>query len=92
MFLYSQMAGFPIFLTLFVVSQAANSTGNCKDILQGFLAGQMSSAVGSRSAENMKRAFLNFTHAIRVSMAEFKEKAEADIRMIQGKIAFQNDS
>lgn len=65
--------------------QAANPTENCKDILQDFLAGRISPAVGTRQSINMKRAFQNFTHA----MAEFKEKTEADIRMIKGKLYFK---
>lgn len=79
------MTSVPIFLTLFAMSKAANPTENCKDILQDFLAGRISSAVGTRQSINMNRAFQNFTHAMRVSMAEFKEKTEADIRMIKEK-------
>lgn len=71
------------------MSQTANPTENCKDILQDFLAGRISSAVGTRQSRNMNRAFQNFTHAMRVSMAEFKEKTEADIRMIKGKLYFK---
>lgn len=70
------------------MSQGENPTGNCKDILQGFLAGRISSAVRTRQSMNMNRAFQNFTHAMRVSMAELKEKTEADIRMIKSKLYF----
>lgn len=62
------------------MSQAANSTGNCRDLFQCFLSGQISSAVRARQAENKTHAIHNFTNAMKFSMVEFKEKAEAYIR------------
>lgn len=58
------------------MSQAANSTGNCIDILQGFL------QAGFSTVWTVKQKY-------KTCIPE--EKADA-IRMIQGKIVFQNES
>lgn len=73
---YLQMTDFLVFND----GQAANSTGNCKNLFQCFLSGLISSAVKARQAENKTHAIHNFTNAMRFSMVEFKEKAEAYIR------------
>lgn len=69
-------------LLLVVVTQAETNTGSCKDMLQGYLTGQLSSALGTYQVEALRKEFKSFTDVIEKSMRELKEnmKSEEKIR------------
>ncbi|XP_056006027.1 short-chain collagen C4-like [Ostrea edulis] len=66
------------FLLMVHVSQAETQTGSCKDILHGFLSGQLSSALGDYQIKALKQEFLKFTNTMQQSMNVFKEQMKAD--------------
>ncbi|XP_062599822.1 uncharacterized protein LOC134261396 isoform X2 [Saccostrea cucullata] len=69
-----------IFFVLLVYNvQAENETGNCKDMLQGYLTGQLSSALGAYQVEALKREFKSFTETMEQSMKNFKKEMEASV-------------
>ncbi|XP_078310943.1 uncharacterized protein LOC111133494 isoform X2 [Crassostrea virginica] len=59
------------------------STGSCKDMLQGYLTGQLTSALGAYQVEALRREFKSFTEVIEKSMKMFKEKVTADVERSQ---------
>ncbi|XP_056006026.1 uncharacterized protein LOC125660312 [Ostrea edulis] len=73
------------FLLMVHVSQAETQTGSCKDILHGFLSGQLSSALGDYQIKALKQEFLKFTNTMQQSMNVFKEQMKADFEK-KGKI------
>ena len=75
------MIGYLLFVTIFVTVRTETCTGSCKDMLQGYLTGQASSALATYQIEALKREFKSFTGIIEESMNTFKEKVKADIRM-----------
>jgi uncharacterized protein YgfB (UPF0149 family) len=60
------------------VSQSETQTGSCKDILHGFLSGQLSSALGDYQVGALRKEFQQFTNNMEQSMNEFKKKMKAD--------------
>jgi hypothetical protein len=60
------------------VSQSEVHTGSCKDILHGFLSGQLSSALGDYQVGALRKEFKQFTNSMEISMNVFKEKMKAD--------------
>ena len=60
------------------------NTGSCKDMLQGYLTGQLSSALGAYQVEALRREFKSFTDVIEKSMKLFKDKIYADMKAIKG--------
>ena len=71
-------------MILFATAQAETSTGNCKDMLQGYLTGQLTSALGAYQVEALRREFKSFTEVIEQSMKKFKEKVIDDLERSQG--------
>lgn len=69
-------------LLLVVVTQVETNTGSCKEMLQGYLTGQLSSALGTYQVEALRKEFKSFTDVIEKSMRELKEnmKSEEKIR------------
>jgi hypothetical protein len=70
----------PLFILLLVihVSQSEAQTGSCKDILHGFLSGQLSSALGDYQVGALRKEFQQFANNMEQSMNAFKEKMKAD--------------
>lgn len=69
-----------IFVLIFVATPAETNSGNCKDLLEGYLAGRLSSEVGGNQVEALRREFkTNQEKAIK----ELKEKLEADIHTLK---------
>ena len=60
------------------------NTGSCKDMLQGYLTGQLSSALGTYQVEALRREFKSFTDEIEKSMKLFKDKIDAEMKAVQG--------
>lgn len=55
---------FLMFVVIFADAQAAEKTGSCEDMLHGYLAGQLPSALGAYQVEALGREFKNFTNVI----------------------------
>lgn len=90
-FLYCrQTMDFLIFLMLSVVVSADTSKESCKDMLQGYLTGQLSSALGYQ-VEALRREFESFSIEVKKALKEVKEKQVADMQMIQGRIQIQDE-
>lgn len=70
--------GFLTLLLLVVVTQAETNTGSCKDMLQGYLTGQLSSALGAYQVEALRKEFKSFTDVIEKSIREFKENMKSE--------------
>ena len=60
------------------------NTGSCKDMLQGYLTGQLSSALGAYQVEALRREFKSFTDVIEKSMKLFEDKINADMKAVKG--------
>lgn len=90
-FLYCrQTMDFLIFLMLSVVVSADTSKESCKDMLQGYLTGQLSSALGYQ-VEALRREFESFSIEVKKALKEVKEKQVADMQMIQGRIQIEDE-
>lgn len=74
-----------LFLVLIIkAAETEMNTGSCKDMLQGYLTGQLASALGSYQVEALRREFRGFTEHVEKSMNLFKEKVATDIQKMQG--------
>ena len=62
--LHWQMLSYFPLLMIFAEIRAETNTGNCKDMLQGYLTGQLSSALGVYQVEALRREFKSFTEVI----------------------------
>lgn len=67
---------------IFVATHAETKTGNCKDLLEGYLAGRLSSEVGGNHVEALRREFKTSQEK---AIRELKEKLEADIHTLKGR-------
>ena len=84
MFFCQQMLFSLSIVTMCAIAQAEVNTGSCKDMLQGYLTGQLSSALGAYQVEALRREFKSFTDVIEKSMTDFKEKIDADRELVKG--------
>ena len=73
-----------ITLIVLTTTRAEVNTGSCKDMLQGYLTGQLSSALGAYQVEALRREFKSFSDVIENSMKMFKEKIDTDMKTIKG--------
>ncbi|XP_065928358.1 uncharacterized protein [Magallana gigas] len=73
-----------ILLLLVALTQAETNTGSCKDMLQGYLTGQLSSSLGAYQVEALRREFKSFTDVIEKSMMEFKEHIKSEVKTHTG--------
>ena len=71
-------------ILLFAATRAESTNASCKDMLQGYLTGQLTSALGAYQVEALRREFKSFTDVIEKSMKMFKEKVIADVERSQG--------
>lgn len=69
-----------ILLLLVALTQAETNTGGCKDMLQGYLTGQLSSTIGAYQVEALRRKFKSFTDVMEKSMKEFKENIKSEVK------------
>lgn len=67
-------------LLLVDVTQAETNTEGCKEMLQGYLTGQVSSALGAYEVEALKREVKSFTDVVAKSMNEFREKIMSEVK------------
>ena len=80
------MFGILTVMMMFTAAIAEVNTGNCKDMLQGYLTGQLSSALGAYQVEALRREFKSFTDVMEKSMKLFKEKINTDLKAVKGEI------
>ncbi|XP_065925527.1 uncharacterized protein [Magallana gigas] len=75
-----------ILLTLLLVAatQGETNAGSCKDMLQGYLTGQLSSALGAYQVEALRREFKSFTDVLEKSMKKFKETMKSEVNTYIG--------
>ena len=69
---------------MFTAAIAEVNTGSCKDMLQGYLTGQLSSALGAFQVEALKREFKSFTDVMEKSFDLFKNKIGTDMKTVKG--------
>lgn len=74
---------FMLFVLIFAVVQSEEKNGSCKDMLQGYLTGQLSSALGVYQVEALRREFKRFTGVIEKSMKAFEENVETKLRNVK---------
>ena len=60
------------------------NTGSCKDMLQGYLTGQLSSALGAYQVEALRRELKSFTEVMQKSFELFKNKIGTDMKTVKG--------
>ncbi|XP_061177857.1 uncharacterized protein LOC133186638 [Saccostrea echinata] len=75
----SMMVYYLALVVFLSMARGEMQTGNCKDMLQGYLTGQLSSALGSYQVEALRREFKSFTDVIEKSMKKLKEEVNASI-------------
>ena len=73
---------------MFTTAIADVNTGSCKDMLQGYLTGQLSSALGAYQVEALRREFKSFTDVMEKSMKLFKDKIDTDMKTVKGKSSY----
>ncbi|XP_062603267.1 short-chain collagen C4-like [Saccostrea cucullata] len=66
-----------VLVFLLPTTQGDTQSGSCKDMLQGFLTGQLSSVLETHQVEALRREFKNFTEVIENSMKKLKEQVIA---------------
>lgn len=67
-----------------VVSVETNNE-SCKEMLQGYLTGQLSSVLGAYQVEALRREFESFSNDVKKTLKEVKEKPVADTQLSQEK-------
>ena len=80
------MFGILTVMMMFTTAIAEVNTGSCKDMLQGYLTGQLSSALGAYQVETLRREFKSFTDIMENSMKLFKDKINTDLKAVKGEI------
>ncbi|XP_078329472.1 uncharacterized protein LOC144624078 [Crassostrea virginica] len=77
------MIGILITMMMLATTRADVNTGSCKDMLQGYLTGQLSSALGAYQVEALKREFKSFTDVMEKSMKMFKDQIDNDMKAVK---------
>ena len=81
------MFGILTVMMMFTTAIADVNTGSCKDMLQGYLTGQLSSYLGAYQVEALRREFKSFTDVMENSMKLFKDKINTDLKAVKGEIS-----
>lgn len=80
-----------LILVIFMMGvRAETNKGSCKEMLQGYLTGHLSSALGTYQIEALKREFKSFADQIENSVKAIKERSEIDTQKIRGNIHLLN--
>ncbi|XP_062573100.1 short-chain collagen C4-like [Saccostrea cucullata] len=80
MTLFKMMKLFGCLFLFVLASKAETKNESCKDMLQGYLTGQLSSVLGIHQIEALKREFKTFTQMTDQSMKEFKAQVTSDVK------------
>ena len=75
-----------IHVKAFVIVETESQNRSCKDMLQGYLTGQLTSALGHYQVEALKREFKSFTDVIKKAIKVFPEKVGVDLMKPVGKL------
>lgn len=67
-------------LALIAATQTKTNAESCKDIMQGYLTGQLSSALGAAQIEALRREFKSFTDVVEKSIKELKENMNSTVK------------
>ena len=78
------MIGILITIMMLATTRADVNTGSCKDMLQGYLTGQLSSALGAYQVEALRRELKSFTEVMEKSFKLFKNKIGTDMKTVKG--------
>ena len=62
---------------------AASNNTSYKEMIQGYLTGQLSSVLGSYQVETLKREFKSFTGLMEKNFQDFKENIEIEMNKIK---------
>lgn len=62
------------------IAQAGTKNGSYKNMLQGYLTGQLSSALGAYQIEALKKEIKSFTDVIDKSIKEFKGNMKSEVK------------
>lgn len=73
-----------LWLIFFAGVQTEGYNGNCKEILKGYLTGQLSSALGSYQVKALRRELITFIGDMEKSMKELKQNVEKKLENIKG--------
>ena len=84
MIFFQMMIGILTTLMMLTKTRADVNTGSCKDMLQGYLTGQLSSALGAYQVEALRREFKSFTDVMEKSMKVFTEQINNDMKSVKG--------
>ena len=84
MIFFQMMIGILFTMMMLTTTRADVNTGSCKDMLQGYLTGQLSSALGAYQVEALRREFKSFTDVMEKSMKMFKDKIDNDMKAVKG--------
>lgn len=76
---------FQIFLMFIAVVSAETNHESCKEMLQGYLTGQLSPALGAYQIEALRRKFESFSNDVKKTLKEVKENQVADTQLSQGR-------
>lgn len=78
------------FYFLFMVATARAATPeSCRDLLQGYLTGRLSSAVGGNQIEALRRQIRTNNDVMTKTINELKKQFKADLQMIRGVFWFR---
>ena len=73
------------FYFLFMVATARAATPeSCRDLLQGYLTGRLSSAVGGNQIEALRQQIKTNNDVMTKTIDELKKQFKADLQMIRG--------
>ena len=77
------------FYFLFMVATARAATPeSCRDLLQGYLTGRLSSAVGGNQIEALRQQIKTNNDVMTKTIDELKKQFKADLQMIRGVFLF----
>ena len=71
-----------------VATALAATPESCRDLLQGYLTGRLSSAVGGNQIEALRRQIKTNNDVMTKTIDELKKQFKADLQMIRGVVWF----
>ena len=72
-----------------VATARAATPESCRDLLQGYLTGRLSSAVGGNQIEALRRQIRTNNDVMTKTIDELKKQFKADLQMIRGVFWFR---
>lgn len=75
-----------IMLVLIAATPTKTNAESCKNMLQGYLTGQLSSALGAYQVDALRREFKSFTDVVEKSIKELRENMNSTVKSRKIKI------